>query len=392
MTKPAVTFVLTLALITSATPPSNAADLKVAAKSAVSGFQASLTATVEQMNALEDEHAKNTAEINQVNLEAIAKANATQAADLLAVANLYNPKIAASNALITAAKLKWESVNQVIIKNSFGFNGNVQLVARTYFLCPPSTLPGGPTWLEIVKRNCNGGTNPMLGERSTKGNPGSTIGGEDWQQGEVATLNTWDIDRAAESVISDGYLVPVNPAEFDTTRLTIKSESANLNTLSVTYSNAKSAAVTKFDNAVAAIKSATSNALDFEDSRYEQALADLQAEQAQTETFLLAAKRASKDYKTFDKAFSTALAFEYNRAQLTEIVELPWTSFTSLRSLSSLGKVIVLADFADAVAAKYSMANALKLNASVGNTFTKAPTFTAQVKKAKALYVKVINS
>ena len=126
MNKPTLTLVLILALLTSATPTSNAAELKVAAKSAVNGFQASLTATVEQMNALEDEHAKNTAEINQVNLEATAKAVSTQATDLLAVANLYNPKIAASNALITAAKIKWESVNQVIIKNSFGFNGNVQ--------------------------------------------------------------------------------------------------------------------------------------------------------------------------------------------------------------------------------------------------------------------------
>ena len=107
---------------------------------------------------------------------------------------------------------------------------------------------------------------------------------------------------------------------------------------------------------------------------------------------MLAAKRASKDYKTFDKAFSTALAFEYNRSRLTEIVDLPWTAFTSLRSLSSVSKVLALADFADEVAAKYTMTNALKLNKSVGNTFTKEQTFLTGAKKAKSLYVKVIKS
>ena len=387
-----------LALLLSSTvpvgsmPSANAADLKVSAQRAVSGFQAALTATLDQLNSLEDEHAKNTADINRVNLEATAKATATQAADLQTAANLYNPKISVSNALIASAKLKWESVNQLIIKDSFGFLGNVQTVAGNYFLCPPSTLPNGPTWLEIVKRTCNGSTNPMFGSRSTKGNAGSTIGGEDWQKGDIGTLNTWDLNKVVESVISDGYMTPVNVAEFDSTRLTIKSETANLNSLTATYSNAKTAVMTKYDNALALIKTATSNALAFEDNRYEEAVAALEAQQAQTETFILAAKRASKDYKTFDKAFSTALAFEYNRAQLTEIVDLPWTAFTSLRSLSSLSKVLALADFADAVAAKYTMANALKLNKSVGNTFTKDPTFATGAKKAKSLYVKVIKS
>ena len=376
----------------SSIPSATAADLKVAAQSAVSGFQASLTATLDQLNLLEDEHAKNIADINQVNLEATAKATATQTADLLAVANLYNPKISASNTLIASAKLKWESVNQLIIKDSFGFLGNVQTVAGNYFLCPPSTLPNGPTWLEIVKRTCNGSTNPMLGARSTKGNAGSTIGGEDWQKGDIGTLNTWDLNKVVESVISDGYMTPVNVAEFDSTRLSIKSETANLNSLTATYSNAKAAVMGKHENALAVIKSATSNALTIENNRYEQALAALELQQLQAETFVLAAKRASKDYKTFDKAFSTALAFEYNRSRLTEIVDLPWTAFTSLRSLSSVSKVLALADFADEVAAKYTMTNALKLNKSVGNTFTKEQTFLTGAKKAKSLYVKVIKS
>ena len=211
-------------------------------------------------------------------------------------------------------------------------------------------------------------------------------------KGDIGTLNTWDVNKVVESVISDGYMTPVNVAEFDSTRLTIKSETANLNTLTATYSNARTAVMTKYDNALAVIKTSTNNALDFENNRYQQELAALEAQQAQSESFILAAKRASKDYKNFDKAFSTALAFEHNRAQLTEIVDLPWTAFTSLRSLNTLSKVLALVDFADSVAAKYTMTNALKLNKSVGDTFTKTPTFVTGAKKAKTLYVKMIKS
>ncbi len=134
MKKSILALLLSFAIISGSQPLANAANLKVAAQSAVSGFQASLKATLDQMDLLEDEHAKNTAEISRVNLEATARATATQTADLLAAANLYNPKISATNALIASAKLKWESVNQLIIKDSFGFLGNVQTVAGNYFL------------------------------------------------------------------------------------------------------------------------------------------------------------------------------------------------------------------------------------------------------------------
>lgn len=391
---PRLRFTLLVAaiLIATSTYPAEAADLKVAAQSAVSGFQESLNATLDAMNILEDEHAKNTAEINQVGLLAATKISATLQTDLASLASQYNPKIAASNAALTAAKAKWETVNTLKIQDGFGFNGSSQAAAIKYFLCPPSTLPGGPTWLEIVKRTCNGATNPLLGARSTKGVAGSTIGGEDWQKNEIGTLNTWDFGKDLEAVIADGYMVAVNPADFDSTRLAIKSESTNLASLTAIYGKAKQDAQTKSDNATSVAKTATANALAFENNRYEQALEDLELQQAQAESFILAAKRASKDYKSFNKAFTTALQFEYNRIMLGYVADAPWTAFTSLRSLSSLVKVIALADFADATASRYTMANAAKLNASVGNTFTKDPTFSASLKTSKALYSKVIKS
>jgi hypothetical protein len=389
--------VVAVSLITSASLAlnpitANAADLKVAVKTVVSGFQTSLNATLDQIDVLSQEHAKNVADINQVYLDSTAKTNLTQTADLLNLANLYNPKITASNAALAAAKIKWDSVNSILIKDSFGWQGNVQQVAGTNFICPPSTLPNGPTWLEIVKRTCNGSTNPMLGARSTRGNPGSTIGGEDWQNGEIGKLNKFDVTKELQSVLNDGYMVPVNQVEFDLTRLTIKNETDNVSSLNTMYSKARTDVATKYDSAVALIKSATDKALADEDTRYQNLVADLEAKAVQVQSFVLASERAAINYKTFYKAFTTALQFEFNRVQLDEIAILPWSAFTSNRNLSSMLKVVALSDLANSIAENYSYAQAVKLNASVSTTFTKAPTFSAGLKTAKTYYTKLVKS
>jgi hypothetical protein len=389
--------VVAVSLITSASLAlnpitANAADLKVAVKTVVSGFQTSLNATLDQIDVLSQEHAKNVADINQVYLDSTAKTNLTQTADLLNLANLYNPKITASNAALAAAKIKWDSVNSILIKDSFGWQGNVQQVAGTNFICPPSTLPNGPTWLEIVKRTCNGSTNPMLGARSTRGNPGSTIGGEDWQNGEIGKLNKFDVTKELQSVLNDGYMVPVNQVEFDLTRLTIKNETDNVSSLNTMYSKARTDVATKYDSAVALIKSATDKALADEDTRYQNLVADLEAKAVQVQSFVLASERAAINYKTFNKAFTTALQFEFNRVQLDEIANLPWSVFTSNRNLSSMLKVVALSDLANSIAENYSYAQAVKLNASVSTTFTKAPTFSAGLKTAKTYYTKLVKS
>jgi hypothetical protein len=389
--------VVAVSLITSASLAlnpitANAADLKVAVKTVVSGFQTSLNATLDQIDVLSQEHAKNVADINQVYLDSTAKTNLTQTADLLNLANLYNPKITASNAALAAAKIKWDSVNSILIKDSFGWQGNVQQVAGTNFICPPSTLPNGPTWLEIVKRTCNGSTNPMLGARSTRGNPGSTIGGEDWQNGEIGKLNKFDVTKELQSVLNDGYMVPVNQVEFDLTRLTIKNETDNVSSLNTMYSKARTDVATKYDSAVALIKSATDKALADEDTRYQNLVADLEAKAVQVQSFVLASERAAINYKTFNKAFTTALQFEFNRVQLDEIANLPWSTFTSNLNLSSMLKVVALSDLANSIAENYSYAQAVKLNASVSTTFTKAPTFSAGLKTAKTYYTKLVKS
>jgi hypothetical protein len=380
MKKSVLYVLLTFGLIAGVISPATAADLKVAAKSAVSGFQESLNATLDGMNVLEEEHAKKTFDINQVNLEATAKVSATQASDLLGINNLFSPQLAEANQKKADAKAAFDANNKIKIGPGGGFFGGTNLGNYVDCLIDAKTL-------RKLKRQCADNiTVPVAGTGTYDGNEWP-----DWNAGDITTIQLFNTDeKLVQDGISLGYIIPLNPTAYDANRLAYKTQSTKIIDLTQQAGAARSAATKKFDNAISVIRTTTNNALAFEDNRYEQALAELEAQQAQTETFILAAKRASKDYKTFDKAFSTALAFEYNRAQLTELADLPWTAFTSLRSLSSLSKVIALADFADAVAAKYTMANALKLNASIGNTFTKEPTFLAGAKKAKAIYVKVI--
>ena len=370
----------------------NAADLKIAVKTVVTGFQTSLNATLDQIDVLSQEHAKNVADINQVYLDSTAKINATQTTDLLSLANLYNPKITAANAALSSAKTKWDSVNSILIKNSFGWQGNVQQVAGTNFVCPSSTLPNGSTWLEIVKRICNGSTNPMLGAKSTKGIAGSSIGGEDWQVGDIGKLNKFEVTKELQSVLDDGYMAPVNQVEFDLTRLTIKNETTNLDSLNTMYSKARTDVTAKYDSAVALIKSATDKALADEETRYQNLVTDLQSKAAQSQSFVLASERAAVDYKNFNKAFIAALQFEFNRVQLDEIANLPWAAFTTNRNLSSMLKVVALSDLANSIADNYTYAQAVKLNASVSTTFTKAPTFSTSLKTAKTYYTKLVKS
>lgn len=74
------------------------------------------------------------------------------------------------------------------------------------------------------------------------------------------------------------------------------------------------------------------------------------------------------------------------------MAEMPWSGITGLRALSTLAKVIALADLADGIANKYSMMSAAKINSTVGNTFIKDPVFAASLKLSKSIYIKLIKS
>lgn len=353
-----------LTVFTFPSPSADAADLKFAAQSAVSGFQTSLNATLDQINLLEDEHTKKSAEISQISLDAITKATATKETELTALSSNYLPKMSASSSKISAAKAKIRTVSGVkVLKLGTNRNywGNLN--------CPT-------TRLQCLSLDDKGAL---------------------FMVGEVTTLldavtQSADYLYEVDLMISYGLIELLNAVDFQAASSTIRSEPAILDALTSSYSKARIEAESKYNNAVSTIKGATNSALADEQNRFDQALSELETEQVQTESFILAAKRATKDYKTFDKAFTTALQFEFNRSQLNELADMPWTAFTSLRSLSSLAKVVALADFADGVASKYTLSSAAKLNASVGNAFTKASTFTSSLKSAKSLYSKAIKS
>jgi hypothetical protein len=71
---------------------------------------------------------------------------------------------------------------------------------------------------------------------------------------------------------------------------------------------------------------------------------------------------------------------------------MPWSGITGLRALNTLTKVIALADLADKISMKYTLVTAAKINASVGNTFTKDSAFIASLKLGRSILVKTTKS
>jgi hypothetical protein len=102
-----------------------------------------------------------------------------------------------------------------------------------------------------------------------------------------------------------------------------------------------------------------------------------------------AAKRASKNPTTFDKAFVTAYKFEYNLKGLDDVANLSFASLNTLRSFLSQYAIIELADKAAGVDASYSYLSAEKINKSVGNVFTSDEEFQTPAKLVAAEYRKL---
>jgi xanthine dehydrogenase iron-sulfur cluster and FAD-binding subunit A len=228
---------------------------------------------------------------------------------------------------------------------------------------------------------------------SKKGNPGSTVGGEDWQKGDITTIHyAVANDRDVQNGIAAGFITLLNQIGFDSTRLTISSETSNAALLTQKYGSVRISAQSKYEALITAAAKKRQSALDELTSRYEDAKAELEAQADAAETSLLAAKRASRNPTDFDKAFSVAYKFEYNRVMLTEIADLPWTGNWSFRTINSLIKVTNLADLGDSIASKYSYKEAASFNSRVGTAFTNEPDFRAVLKIVSAIYKKTTNT
>lgn len=113
------------------------------------------------------------------------------------------------------------------------------------------------------------------------------------------------------------------------------------------------------------------------------------AEVKKVEPAILAAKRAAKNLKEFDKAFVIALEFEYNKERLDELASLPFRYINSLKALDSAVKVTKLSNSADLVAERYTMSGALSINRTCGTTFIREPEFKERFSRIAKVYLDI---
>lgn len=343
-------------------------------------------------NSLDELDAKYEADIDKLDATlAIATKNADEvlSQELQAATALYAPQIAAANKKAEEAKAVFLANNKLTIKQSLFTSPDKDRVWQ-YFICPDTTLPNGAGWMEIAKRYCaNDNNKPRPGDISTKTSSRNTIGGEDWQSGDVAQVSYENSSKSnILDAISYGWIVPVNQSLYDSSRLSVKVETDKASDLTLQNGKARNAAQVKRDNTVTQATKAREAALADIDEAYETAKAEIEAQQTAANLALLAAKRASKDPKNFDTAFAIAYKFEYNRQMVGKLADSAWTGEWTFRTIDSIIKVNRLAVTGDTIAAKYSRSQGAAFNSAVGNAFTNEPDFRAALKVVTAIYKK----
>lgn len=374
---PALALVLALA-VTGLSPASAATK----AQTVTAAFKTLLNTTGDSLEGLEQKYESDIDALDAALSAATKAADATLDQELQAATALYAPQIAAANKKAEDAKLVFLANNKLTIQRSL-FNSMDKDRVWQYFICPkPRTNEAG--WL-IAKRYClNDYGYDRFGDQNKV--TGMTIGGEDWQPGDQAEVS---YENSSKSYIMDaiayGWLTPVNLSLWDSSRITVKTETANANDLTLQNGKARTAAQNKRDNAVTQATKAREAALADLDEAYETAKAELEAKETAANLALLAAKRASKD-SNFDAAFVIAYKFEYNRQMVGQIADAAWTGDWTYRTIDSIIKVNKLAVTGDSIGAKYSKSAASAFNSAVGNAFTNEPDFRAALKVLTAIY------
>ncbi len=367
----------------------NPAQAAPKASVVTAAFKTLLNSTVDSMDALEQKYEADVDLLDDALSAATKAANALLAQEIQTATDLYSPQIASANQRLEAAKTQFKNNSDLKIQQSLFSWQNADRV-YSHLICPETTLPAGPGWMEIAKRYCSNVNNlPRPGDISTKTTSKNTIGGEDWQPNEIAKIALVSADnKDVLYAVSNGWLVPVNPSLFDSSRLSILAENGNVADLTQKNGKARLAAEAKNQKAIEAANKARSDALADLDEAFETAKAQLEAQETAANLALLAAKRASKDVKVFDAAFAVAYKFEYNRLMVGEIADAAWTGEWTFRTIDSIIKVNKLAVNGDAIASKYSMSSAKAFNNVVGNAFTNEPEFRSALKVLTAIYKK----
>jgi len=373
-----IAIVLSIALFGFSVVPANAATKPSVVTAA---FKNLLSVTEDSMDQLEQKYESEVDALDATLVAATQSADDAYNQDLLAATNLYAPQITAANKKADDSLRLFNASNKVKVGSGGGFFGGTNL--SNYIDCLPPKTDG--VW-KLLKRNCAGVESvPSFG---TLG-----YGGEDWQPGDVTTIQIGNSgEPLVQNGIAAGYIIPLDLVGFDSNRIAYKQALADVATLTASNGKARAAAQTKRDNSVASATKVRESALADLDDAYETAKANLEAQQQAANLALLAAKRASKDPSNFDKAFAVAYKFEYNLQMVGEIADAAWTGDWTYRTIDSILKVNKLAVYGDGIASKYSMASANAFNSAVGNAFTNEPDFRAALKVLTATYKKTTNT
>ena len=375
-----VSLLLVLGISLSLTPNAQAATNP---KAVTAAFTKVLSATDNSLEALELKYDSDIDLLDNTLAAAIKEADASLDRELQAASTLFAPQIQTANKKVDEAKTTFLANNKLIIQRSL-FNQMDKDRVWQYFICPkPRTNEAG--WL-IAKRYCN---NDYGYEKFGDINKvtGVTIGGEDWQPGDQTEVS---LENSSKSYILDaiayGWVIPVNLSAYDSSRLTVKTETARVNELTLQNGKARTSAQEKRDRAVALATAAREAALSDLDDAYEDSKAQLEAQATAANLAVLAAKRASKDPANFDSAFVVAYKFEYNRQMVNEIADAAWTGDWTYRTIDSILKVNRLAVSGDSIASRYTKSAATSFNNAVGNAFTNEPEFRAALKVLTSIY------
>ena len=348
-------------LITSLVFSGNTASAATKPALVLKGFQMYVANAKSALSLSKTNYDANVSAINVSYGNAVATAKATFEKEISAAKNLYEPQINTSKQNIKDAQNKLLTVNQVkVLKlgTSRGYWGNLD--------CPT--------------------TRPQCVSLDDKGNL--------FQIGEVTKLKAIMGERAdylyeIQLMIDLGLIEMLNSVEYQKAASTIRFEPDKIKSFTTQWDLANAAATTKQNTALEVARLTASGPLSNLMDKYESDKVLYENQISAGNLAIRAAKRASKNPATFDKAFVTAYKFDYNAKGLDDIANLSFSSLNTLRSFLSQFAIIELADKAAAVDSSYSFASAERINKSVGNVFTVDDEFQGPAKLVAQQYKKL---
>jgi hypothetical protein len=221
--------------------------------------------------------------------------------------------------------------------------------------------------------------------------------GEKFLVGDISTLKDVVATKTSylqeiDIMLSLGLIKLNSPSEYLAVSKTLQTAPGELESMQAQYAATQNSSIHRRDKAIETAQALRIKALTELNENFQSSKADLEVQQEAANLALLAAKRATKDSANFDKAFTVAYKFEYNKKMVDQIADAAWTGDWTYRTIDSILKVNKLAVYGDGIANKYSMSSASAFNSAVGNAFTNEPEFRAALKVLTATYKKTTNT